>query len=484
MLSLSHCLSFSAPQLTVIWLAAPVQVLQGIYAKYYGFTLATLASIILFARLFDAITDPLIGYYSDRCYRRSGTRKPFLLVGGLLLIFSAYFLYVPVGVDIHDPTDSVSVAYFTIWFIALYLALTLFEIPHAAWASELARTSTDKARIFSYRTVAGLLGMAFFYFVPVLPFFDTKDITPETLKVSVVSAGVLMLPLLYFCIKNTPNAPCVVAVQQQSTGSKANNKKSLRLLFNSLVGNKPLVIFLGAFLVYGFGVGMWFSLVFFYVDSYLGLGKYFAQVFLLSFMAGIIVTPIWCKLAIIFGKKTILSVAMIFLIVSFIYAGILEPGVTGFWELLILQVINVSAGACMVAFAPAMLSEIIDFGTWKFRTEHAATYYALFMFLGKLNIAVGGAMGLAIAGWYGFDATTTVQTSKGIIGIVIGMVWLPIIFTVITLVLIVLSPVDARRHGIIRRRLDIRIIRENRDTALTPSKEIATVPFIEKSQRT
>lgn len=460
-LSLTDLLSYSAPLVTIIWLAAPAPILQGIYAKYYGFSLTALASIILLARLFDAITDPLIGYYSDRYARRTGTRKPFIMAGGLLLILSGYFLYVPVGGDVVGISPKVSVAYFAFWFMAVYLALTLFEIPHNAWASELALTSTDKAKIFSYRSVAGSLGMVCFYLVPLLPFFETQDITPETLKVSVMSAGILMLPLLYCCIKNTPNRPSFSYIdesRQRVTGRHASKKDSLGRLFQSLIGNKPLFIFFSAFLAYGFGFGMWYSLVFIYVDSYLDLGEYFAQTFLLSYVVGIIATPAWCKLVIILGKKIVLSIAMMLLIVSYLYATVLIPGVSGFRELLVLQIINVLGGVCMLTFAPAVLSEIIDYSTLKYRTENTASYYALFLFLGKFNLAVGGALGLAIAGWYGLDATTTVQTSEGIVGLLIGMAWLPIVFVTIALVLIMLSPINNRRHGIIRRRLDTRII--------------------------
>jgi len=379
-------------------------------------------------------------------------------------------------------SDKVSVTYFTLWFMSLYLAMTLFEIPHAAWASELAPVSTDKAKIFSYRGVAGLLGVACFYLVPLLPFFDTQDITPETLKVSVISAGVLMLPLLYFCMKNTPNSSSLGGVFQRKAADKVNSKKWLRALLQSLVANKPILIFFGAFLMYGFGVGMWYSLVFLYVDSYLGLGQYFAQVFLLSFLVSIVATPIWCKLAIMFGKKTILSIAMMLLIASFLYASLLNPEVTGFWELLLLQVISILGSTCMVTFSPALLSEIIDYGTWKFEVEQTATYYALFAFLGKLNIAIGGGLGLAVAGWYGFDATTTVQTSEGIAGIMLGMAWIPIIFIVIALVLIVLNPIDTHRHGIVRRRLDSRIHhmiqpqKSNSEKTHSENREITPVP--------
>ena len=459
-LSLTDSLSYAAPYLTMTWLGAPIPILQGIYAKYYGFSLTTLATIILLARFFDAITDPLIGYYSDRYARRTGSRKPFILAGGLLLILSAYFLYVPItSGDAAGESSNVSVAYFTFWFMALYLAMTLFEIPHSAWASELALTSTDKAKIFSFRSVASALGMVCFYLVPLLPFFATQDITPETLKISVISAAVLMLPLLYLCLKNTPNrSSCsAVDVHKKCVNENLRTGNSLRQLFHSILRNKPLVIFLCAFLAYGLAAGMWYGLVFLYVDSYLGLGDNFAQVFLLSFIVGIVATPVWCKLAIKLGKKTVLSASMVLLILSYLYASLLTPEDSGFRELFFLQVINILGGGCMMTFAPAMLSEIVDYSALKYRTENTASYYALFMFLGKFNIAVGGGLGLAIAGWYGLDATTTVQTAEGIVGLLIGMVWLPLTFILIALVLIVLSPINTRRHGIIRRRLDTQI---------------------------
>ena len=112
----------------------------------------------------------------------------------------------------------------------------------------------------------------------------------------------------------------------------------------------------------------------------------------------------------------------------------------------------------MMTFIPAMLSEIVDYSTLKYRTENTATYYALFMFLGKFNLAIGGALGLAIAGWYGLDATAKVQTPEGIVGLMIGMAWLPIFFVTTSLVLILLSPINTHRHGIVRRRLNTRIM--------------------------
>ena len=115
-------LAYVAPQLGLSLLFAPViTVLGGIYGKYYGVSLTTIATVMLVARIFDAVTDPLIGYYSDRLRARTGTRKPLILLGGLLVIPCSYFLFVP--------PEGVGASYFTFWYMAFYLAMTIFIIP-------------------------------------------------------------------------------------------------------------------------------------------------------------------------------------------------------------------------------------------------------------------------------------------------------------------------------------------------------------------
>ena len=137
-------LAFSAPSVGLMFLVGPMSIVQGIYAKYFGIPLTTLAAILLLCRLFDAFSDPLIGYFSDRYRARTGTRKPFVLVGGLSLIVCSYFLFVP--------PDNVSTTYITFWMIAFYAVYTLNSIPAYAWAGEMTSYPEERARIFSVLT--------------------------------------------------------------------------------------------------------------------------------------------------------------------------------------------------------------------------------------------------------------------------------------------------------------------------------------------
>lgn len=452
-LSSRNCLTYSLPQVTVFWLVAPIGVIQGVYAKYYALSLTTLAGIILFARIFDAVTDPLVGFYSDRYYQRFGTRKPFMLVGGLLLIVSSYLLYVP---------QSIGVAYFIGCFVIFYAAYTLFEIPHNAWGTELATQSKDKSLIYTCRSVANYMGLTLFYVVPLLPIFESNEITPETLKLNVLVAGTLMILFLYFSLQMTPNTSAKPNKPGHISKLEVNQPSSpqgLSGLIVTIIHNRPLVIFLGAYLFYGVAIGMWYGLIFLYVDTYLGMGDKFVKMFLVAFILGIVVSPLWAKMAIAFGKKKVVSVAVTLVFVSFIFTGTLKPNETSFQEIVMLKVVNSVGIVCLSAIVPAMLSEISDYTAWKFRAENNAICFALLNFVTKFSSAIGTSLGLAIAGSYGFDAAASIQTSEGVQGLILGMVWWPAFLILLSLALIIAGPINTARYEIVRRRLDVLFVR-------------------------
>ncbi|MDB4308333.1 MFS transporter [Porticoccaceae bacterium] len=471
------CLAYSLPVVSTAWLFAPIGVVQGIYAKYFGVPLTTIATVLLIARLFDAITDPAIGYYADRYYQRRRTYKPFILAGGLLFIVSSYFLYVP--------PEGVSTFYFTVCFLAFYFAWTLFEMPHITWASQLAPTSEAKTRIYSFRSVAKYIGWLLFYTVPLLPFFETSEITPETLKVCVILASVLML--VFLAISLTTNVDQTndaghgvdTTLLPRDTDTVANPSQSFRHLLLSIVNDKPLVIFVGAYMLVAIATSLWYTLVFLYVDAYLGAGKQYAGIFLIAFAVGIAVTPLWYKLAVWWGKKNTWLMATVLLMISFVLTGLMTPTNTNFTTLVILKIIQTMGFACLAAVTPAMLSEIVDYNQWKTGKEHSATYFAIWTFMMKMEVAIAGALGLAIAGWYGFDATAASHSEQSIFGITLAIAWLPLAFSALGLIAIFYVPIDERRHRTIRKRLNARTARLNQSQASNTASSINTIKHSE-----
>ena len=122
--------------------------------------------MVVLARVFDAVSDPLIGIVSDRLYSKTGSRKLLILVGGALYIMCSYFLYAPPEWESGLGGGQAITVYFACWLFAFYLAWTLFEVPHISWGSELAVSANEKTKVYSFRSVAGYSGVVLFYSIP------------------------------------------------------------------------------------------------------------------------------------------------------------------------------------------------------------------------------------------------------------------------------------------------------------------------------
>lgn len=439
-------IAYAMPVITTTWLISPIAVIQGIYAKYYGISLVTLATIALATRLIDAITDPITGYYADRYYQRTGTRKPFIIVGAFFFIFSGFFLY--------SPPIQAGPMYFAFWFTFFMVSWTLFEIPHLTWGGELTPTSQEKTRIYSYRAIAQQSGMLLFYTIPFLPFFATTEITPETLTVSIAIAGSLTLILTLICLKTVPDRLATTNSLYQPSGH--NQTVGQSQLIHQIYKNRPFWLFIVAAFISFFSLGMWYSLIFIYVDAYLRMSEEFANMFIIGFLAGLIGTPFWYKLSIWLGKKTSWSIATSLIIAVTIYTGTLKPGATTFIDLVALSIFQGLAAACWGVVIPSMLSEIADYGLWKYRTDNTATYFSIYAFTNKAGMAIANAVGLGIAGWFGFNVSATFHSEDSIFGLRLAISWVPVVFSIASLILITLLPINTRRHAIIRRRIDLR----------------------------
>ena len=112
--------------------------------------LAVVGSIFLLARVWDGLTDPLLGVLANRFGGRFGRRQPWVIGSVPILCFAIYRVFVP-------PAEP-SAAYLLGWLLVLYVGWTMLTISHAAWASELSEDYDERSRIMGGVQALGLLG--------------------------------------------------------------------------------------------------------------------------------------------------------------------------------------------------------------------------------------------------------------------------------------------------------------------------------------
>ncbi|MBP6872967.1 MAG: MFS transporter [Bacteroidales bacterium] len=129
-----------------------------------GLSAFWLGVILIIPRLWDAVSDPIIGHISDNTRTRFGRRRPFLLIGGILVaVFFVVMWWIPKGETVHGwfPTEAgfqaFQLVYILIALLLFYTSTTIFEIPHGALGMEMTSDYHERTRLFSAKSFVGNL---------------------------------------------------------------------------------------------------------------------------------------------------------------------------------------------------------------------------------------------------------------------------------------------------------------------------------------
>jgi len=129
-----------------------------------GLSAFWLGVILIIPRLWDAVSDPVIGHLSDNTRTRWGRRRPFLLIGGILVaVFFVVMWWIPKGDIVHAwfPSESgfqaFQLVYILFSLLLFYTACTIFEIPHGALGMEMTTDYHERTRLFSAKSFVGNL---------------------------------------------------------------------------------------------------------------------------------------------------------------------------------------------------------------------------------------------------------------------------------------------------------------------------------------
>lgn len=129
-----------------------------------GLSAFWLGVILIIPRLWDALSDPVIGHLSDNTRTRFGRRRPYLLIGGVLVaVFFVVMWWIPKGETVHSwfPTDAgfqaFQLVYILVTLLLFFTAVNIFEIPHGALGMEMTTDYHERTRLFSAKSFVGNL---------------------------------------------------------------------------------------------------------------------------------------------------------------------------------------------------------------------------------------------------------------------------------------------------------------------------------------
>jgi Na+/melibiose symporter-like transporter len=125
------------------------------YNQVLGLPGSLAGTAILIAMILDAVSDPLVGYWSDNTHSRLGRRHPFMYASALPVAFVYFFVWNP---PVEHLSEFGLFVYLTIGAVLIRQLITLYEIPSTAIVAELTEHYDERTRLLSLRYMFGWFG--------------------------------------------------------------------------------------------------------------------------------------------------------------------------------------------------------------------------------------------------------------------------------------------------------------------------------------
>lgn len=424
-------LAYAAPALPLAVLLLPTYIFLPAHYASIGLPLGTISLVLLLARLWDGVTDPLAGLLSDRTHSRYGRRKPWIAAGLPLTCLSLWFLLVP-------PVGA-GPAHLLGWSMALYLGWTLMVVPLTAWGAELSGDYHQRTRINGFREAAGVLGTLVALVLPFAAGVGAAGQEGEALRLLALLL-LVMLPIA------TLAALAFVPDRAMQTPPKAR-PGSWRLI----LANGPFRRLLLAYVINGMANGLPAQLFLFFVQHRLGDGDRAGLLLLCYFASGLLAVPLWLGLSKYFGKDRVWRWAMLWNIGWFLPVFWLGPGDSGLF-LLVCVMTGLSLGADLI-LPSAMQADVVDLDTAQGGGERTGLFFAFWGLATKLATALA-ALGLGAAALFGFDPGLAQNDANALAGLTLLYAGLPIALKLVAIALLWRWPLDRAAQSALRERIE------------------------------
>ena len=135
-----------------------------------GIPMAVASTIMMVAKIWDAITDPLMGFISDNTRGRYGRRKPYMVVGGVLLIIGIFLLFLPV--EQWGIISAENQAGLVAWMVIMYLLWNTFStitmVPYCSMSSDISPSFKERNNANTVKLVFNAAASGLAYVLPLL----------------------------------------------------------------------------------------------------------------------------------------------------------------------------------------------------------------------------------------------------------------------------------------------------------------------------
>jgi GPH family glycoside/pentoside/hexuronide:cation symporter len=344
-----------------------------------GLAAGLAGTAIMIGKIWDAVTDPMVGWLSDRTRSRWGRRRPYILFGALPLGVMMVVMFTNPGLE----SQSQLFVWALVTFCLLGTALTLVNIPYSALTPELTRDFHERTSLNGYRSVFMVLGtlLGAGAALPLVGAFASKT-TGWTVAGSVFGAVMTVTALITFFSVREP----AVERPRQQTGFLS----SYLLVFK----NRAFLSLLSAFLLHITAVTLVSGIMVFYFKYIYQNEAMTTLALLVLLVTTMVFIPVSVRVSRRLGKMRTYFTGL--LIIAAACLGIF--GFAHIWGMPFFFAASFVAGVGLsttYTIPWSMIPDTVEYDVAETGTRREGAYYGIWTFVTKIGQALAG----FLSGW-------------------------------------------------------------------------------------
>ena len=389
-------------------------------------------------RVFDSITDPIMGFISDNTRSRWGRRRQYVFVGAIILGVSYFFmwqLYKENGVDYNF-------TYFLLWSFVFYFGLTIFSVPYVAIGYEMSNDFHERTNIMAVAQWIGqwawVIAPWFWVILYDESWFPSADVGVREIAIWVGAACMIlgMIPAIFIKSESTLDATHFVPLSTKNIG---NSLWEIWLGFKEAFSNVPFRrLCVATFLVFNsfntIAAFSFFIIVYYMFNGDAGAAGYWPTLHgsLGAIATTFIVIPIVTEVSKRLGKKQTFLLSQGISIIGYaLFWFLFVPG-KPYLFLIALPFFSFGIGG-LFTLMMSMTADVCDLDELRTGKRREGIFGAIYWWMVKFGLAIAGLLSGLIMSYVGFTPDAATQPEGAITGLRIFYSAFPVFGTLLAM---------------------------------------------------
>lgn len=388
---------------------------------------AAVGTLMLFGRIFDGVTDVIVGALVDKTDTRWGKARPWVLFGAIPFAACSTLLFA-----VPDTSISGKLIYAYVTYLLMTIAFTAVCIPYGTINALMTRDVNERAKLNVFRMFMAQIGFLLVTTVT-LPLVKRLGDDQRAWVIAFAILTSLSVLLFWFTVAGTREI--------RALRDEGNENVPFNARLKAMFANKYWILATVFFLVFSIGYALNQSALVYYCKWVLGneqLVSVLTWAYLVPVMVGFLFLPELIKR---FGKTKLMMVGILVSVVGLVVMAIAPAS---FAVAMGAQIVKGVGRVPLLGIVWALFPDTIEYGEWKTGIRSEGLLYSSGSFAQKLGIGIGAALMSWILAMGGYDGAASVQSGGALSAILWSFIYIPIITFVLQAVILYFYDIDKK----------------------------------------